>query len=238
LDKGTGEYLLLIHQDDWFHSPTALSEFVNAFKEKNVDFVFSRNTAVDEKGNEIILQGLPSLVQTMAKKPNHLLRAQVIGPPSNTMLKRAVNIRYDERFIWLVDVDYYTRILKTGYKYHYIDKHLVSIGLHQDQTTEFCRANNDIIIKENIWFAAKLESSAFDDILIFDYYWRLLRNSNIRSVADIVRNNVNEKDIPQILIHMIKLQKHIPVSLLRNGIISKSLMLVNFLSWKMKTKIN
>ena len=88
LDKGKGDYLLLLHQDDWFHSPTALSEFVNAMEEKNVDFVFCRNTAIDENGNEIILQAIPSLIKNMGKKPNHLLRAQVIGPPSNAMLKR------------------------------------------------------------------------------------------------------------------------------------------------------
>jgi glycosyltransferase involved in cell wall biosynthesis len=236
LDKGAGNYLLLLHQDDWFHASTALSEFINIFRQYEVDFVFCRNTAVGENGQEIVLQAIPGLVNILAEKPNHLLRAQVIGPPSNTMLKKSLRIRYDENFIWLVDVDYYSRILKAGYKYHYIDKHLVSIGLHEDQTTEFCRTNADIIFKENIWFAAKLEQNAFTDVLIFDYYWRLLRNYKIRGVADIVSNNVIENEIPKVILYITKFQVKFPLRILKNGIISKSLMTINYLKWKMKNK--
>jgi glycosyltransferase involved in cell wall biosynthesis len=235
LDRGSGEYLLLMHQDDWFHSPTALSEFTTALQQYKVDFVFCRNTAVGESGTETILQAIPELLTDMARKPNHLLRAQVIGPPSNTILKRSVNIRYDEKFIWLVDVDYYSRILKAGYKYHYIDRHLVSIGLHHDQATEFCRANSDIIFRENIWFAAKLEKDAFKDILLYDYFWRLIRNGNIRSTKDIVNNKVVEKDIPEVIIHMTKYQIKFPVTVLRIGLVSKFLMSVNYMQWKFKT---
>jgi hypothetical protein len=118
----------------------------------------------------------------MAQKPHHILRANVIGPPSNVMLKRAIPIRYDENYIWLVDVDYYVQLLEAGNQYVYLDQHLVSIGLHEDQTTVFCRNNEDVIVKENIHFAFKLGNKAFSDILIYDYYWRLLRNSFSRGL--------------------------------------------------------
>ena len=234
LNKAHGEYILLMHQDDWFHLPNALAQYISAFEKYKVDFVFCQNTAIDEQGNKVILQALPQLLKTMQYKPNHLLRAQVIGPPSNTMLRRKVNVRYDENFIWLVDVDYYSRILKAGYKYHYIEEHLVSIGLHEDQTTAFCRANNDIIFKENIWFAAKLEKSEFNDILLYDYYWRLLRNYKIRSVSDIILNKVKVEEIPAVIHHILKFQKRLPSSMLNNGIISKALMSYNYLSWKLR----
>jgi hypothetical protein len=112
----------------------------------------------------------------------------------------------------------------------------VSIGLHEDQTTEFCRANADIIFKENIWFAGKLEQSAFTDILLFDYYWRLIRNYKIRSIADIVSNNVNENEIPKVILHITEFQIKFPLLILKTGIISKSLMTINYLKWKMKNK--
>ena len=236
LDKGRGEYLLLLHQDDWFHVPTALSQFVQALQDPAIDFVFCRNTAIDESGKETILQALPGLLHTMAQKPNHLLRAQVIGPPSNTMLRRSVTVRYDEQFIWLVDVDYYSRLLKEGYRYRYLDQHLVSIGLHSDQTTEFCRANNDIIIRENILFAAKLERKDFHDILIFDYYWRLLRNSGIRSLEDLLANGVEAKVIPQVILHMIGSQKKIAPALLKKGPLSKTAMSLSYTSWRLQNK--
>lgn len=234
LNKATGDYLVLLHQDDWFHDPKALSTFLEAFEKYKVDFVFSQNTAIDEEGKNVILQAIPALLTTMHKKPDHLLLAQVIGPPSNTMLRKTVNIRYDEKFIWLVDVDYYSRILKAGYKYHYIEKHLVSIGLHADQTTEFCRANSDIIFKENIWFAEKIGNKAFNDIQLYDYYWRLLRNYKIRSVEDIKANRVKEEEIPGVILHILNFQKKFSLHALRKGVFSKSLMFINYLGWKLK----
>ncbi len=234
MDKATGDLMVLLHQDDWFFANDALSTYVRSFNRENVDFVFCQNTAIDENGNKIILQGLPALLKEMAIKPNHLLLSQVIGPPSNTMLKKTVSVRYDESFIWLVDVDYYSRILKAGYKYAYIEKHLVSIGLHEDQTTVFVQNNKDIIFKENIWFAKKIGDNAFTDVRIYDYYWRLLRNHKVRSLSDIKANNVEADDVSPVINHMFNIQRKIPLSILNIGIFSKSLMSINYLMWKMR----
>jgi len=231
LDHGKGQYLILMHQDDWFHSDSALTIMANELEKTHADFVFCQNTAIDEHGRKLILQAIPTLLKEMSEKPNHLLLAQVIGPPSNTLLKRTVKTRYDDRLIWLVDVDYYSRILKEGYKYSYIPQHLVSIGLHEDQTTVFVRNNPGIIVRENMLFADKITASAFADIKIYDYYWRLLRNYGIRSIDDI-RKHVNV--IPLVIQHMLKAQQKIPLKVLQFGPASKSLMLMNFLSWKMK----
>ena len=232
MDKAVGDYVLLLHQDDWFHATDALTRFLFAFKEDNADFVFCQNTAIDENNNKQILQARPGLLSGMRSKPNHLLLAQVIGPPSNTMVKKSIPLRYDENFIWLVDVDYYSRLIKAGYQYHYINSHLVSIGLHNDQTTEFCRTHPDIIFKENIMFSVKIGSKAFSDILIYDYYWRLLRNYGIRTIEDLDANGLLRHQIPAIILHMLQRQKKHPLSILRQGIISKILMTSSYLSWK------
>ena len=231
LDKAGGQLVMLMHQDDWFHTADAVTSFVKAFGEApEVDFVFCRNTAIDENGKEMVLQAIPRLLKEMDKKPNQLVLAQVIGPPSNTMLRAKVPIRYDEQFIWLVDVDYYTRLLKAGHRYKYIDRHLVSIGLHKDQTTEFVRSNDHIILKENILFAAKLERDAFGDILIFDYYWRLLRNFKVRNVNDIVKAGVDKEKVPRMIRHMLRLQKKIPQHILQFGVYSKMLMTFSYIT--------
>lgn len=236
LSKAEGELVVLMHQDDWYHSKHALSTYVDAFKDEAIDFVFCQNTAIDENGNKIILQAIPSLLENLTQKPNHLLLAQVIGPPSNTMLRKRITTRYDENYIWLVDVDYYHRILKEGYKYIYLPKHLVSIGLHEDQTTVFCRTNSDIIFKENIWFAQKLGDCAFNDIKIYDYYWRLLRNYNIRTTKDIEANNVQLNDIPAVILQMLRRQIRVPLRILKIGPVSKFLMSLSYLSWKKAAK--
>ncbi|TXJ29081.1 MAG: glycosyltransferase family 2 protein [Chitinophagaceae bacterium] len=229
IDKAVGDFYMLVHQDDWFHVPYAISKFLSVFRnDQTIDFVFCRNTAITEDGQELILQGIPSLLTTLPQKYNHLIRFNVIGPPSNTMLRKGVDIRYDEEYIWLVDVDYYVRLLKKKYKPEYINEHLVSIGLHQEQTTNFCQANSNIIVKENIIHASKLDPVVFRDIYIFDYYWRFLRNYGIKSESDIHATGVLPERVPAIIKGMLNWQRKLPGKVLRIGPLSKFLMLLNY----------
>lgn len=230
LNKANGYFYMLMHQDDWFEVDDAIETYIQTFEANpQVDFAFCRNTAIQPDGQVLQLQAIPSLLKDMQKHPNHLVRANVIGPPSNTMLRSKVSVRYDEAYIWLVDVDYYVQLLEAGHGYKYLDAHLVSIGLHEDQTTVFCRNNEDVIIKENILFASKIGRKAFKDILIYDYYWRLLRNYKIRSIQDIIVTGVNEETILPVIHHMLALQQNMPLSILKMGIISKTLMFFNYL---------
>jgi glycosyltransferase involved in cell wall biosynthesis len=230
ISLSTGEYFMLLHQDDWLESVDCLSIYIKAFDaHPKAQFVFCKNTAIQPDGTQLTLQYLTSLLKDMDKRPNHILRANVIGPPSNTMLKRGVGVNYDEDYIWLVDVDYYVSLLNKGYEYVYLDAHLVSIGLHEDQTTVFCRNNDDVIVKENIWFAEKMGNSAFSDILIYDYYWRLLRNYKRRSIQDIVNDGVAENRILPVIKKMLYLQRKFPLQLLKFGPFSKLLMTLSYL---------
>ena len=230
ISLSTGEYFMLLHQDDWLESVDCLSTYIKAFDaHPKAQFVFCKNTAIQPDGTQLTLQYLTSLLKDMGKRSNHILRANVIGPPSNTMLKRGVGVNYDEDYIWLVDVDYYVSLLNKGYEYVYLDAHLVSIGLHEDQTTVFCRNNDDVIVKENIWFAEKMGNSAFSDILIYDYYWRLLRNYKRRSIQDIVNDGVAENRILPVIKKMLSLQRKFPLQLLKFGPFSKLLMTLSYL---------
>jgi glycosyltransferase involved in cell wall biosynthesis len=230
LDKATGDYVMLLHQDDWLHEANALDTFLAAFlNHPQAGFVFCKNTAIQPDGVQLNLQAIKSLLGNMDQRPHHILRANVIGPPSNVMLKRNIPIRYDENYIWLVDVDYYVQLLEAGNQYVYLDQHLVSIGLHEDQTTVFCRNNEDLIVKENIHFAHKLGNAAFADILIYDYYWRLLRNYKIRSVDTLIAYGVVPEKILTVIHWMLQSQLRFPLSILKFGPCSKFLMTLNYL---------
>ncbi len=229
LDKATGDFVMLLHQDDWLHDSKALEIYIETFKgHPEAGFVFCKNTAIQPDGVELNLQAIKSLLGNMDQKPRHILRANVIGPPSNVMLKKSIPIRYDVNYIWLVDVDYYVQLLEAGNAYVYLDQHLVSIGLHEDQTTVFCRNNEDVIVKENIHFAFKIGTNAFSDILIYDYYWRLLRNYNIRSEEDLYKMGVQKAQLLPVIMHQLKWEKSFPIGLLKFGPFSKLLMTLNY----------
>jgi len=231
LDKATGDFVMLLHQDDWLHNENALTIYLHSFSSHpEIGFVFCKNTAIQPDGVALNLQAIKSLLGDMDQKPHHILRANVIGPPSNVMLKRSIPIRYDENYIWLVDVDYYVQLLEAGHSYVYLDQHLVSIGLHEDQTTVFCRNNEDVIVKENIHFAHKLGNSAFSDILIYDYYWRFLRNYKIRSVDTLHSYGVVPEKILPVIQHQLNWEMYYPIWLLKLGPFSKLLMSLNYLT--------
>jgi len=232
IERSSGDFFMLLHQDDWFHSSSAISSFIEAFeRNKAASFVFCKNIAQQLDGTFVVLQAMPSLLQRLSTYPNRLLLAQVMGPPSNVMLRSAVKtkVKYDEKLIWLVDVDYNARLIKAGYEYVYLDQHLVTIGLHKDQTTEYCRENTDIMFRENIWVAQKIGPAAFRDILIYDYYWRLLRNYGVRSMVDFCANKLSEDEMPPVINFMLKWQAVIPSAFLKLGPISKLLMALNYL---------
>lgn len=231
LDKASGEFVMLLHQDDWLDASQTLAQFVDAFnKNAKVNFVFCKNTAIQPTGEKITLQAIQGLLKDMHTRPKHILRANVIGPPSNVMIRKAALIHYDEDYIWLVDVDYYIRLLEAGNQYVYLDQHLVSIGLHEDQTTVFCRNNENVIVKENIWLAHKMGLRAFDDILIYDYYWRLLRNYRIRSLNTLYTYGVEDQKILPIIKRMLRWEMKMPFSILRMGIVSKIVMTLSYLT--------
>ena len=87
-----------------------------------------------------------------------------------------------------------------------------------------------MIVKENIHFAFKLGSKAFSDILIYDYYWRLLRNYNIRSEDDLIKMGVQKEQILPVILHQLNWEKNCPIGLLKFGPFSKVLMTLNYLS--------
>ena len=231
IDRSKGDFFMLVHQDDWFENPQAISIFVHALNNHPAaSFAFCKNTAQKANGEYMVLQAIPSLLHKLKSFPNRLLLAQVMGPPSNVMLRAEVKsvVSYDEKFIWLVDVDYNSRLIKAGYDYVYLDQHLVTIGLHKDQTTEFCRDNEDIMFRENIWFANKIGSTAFRDMLIYDYYWRLLRNHGIRNMNDFCANKLEPKEMPAIIKYMLECQSRLPFFLLKFGPSSKILMAASY----------
>jgi glycosyltransferase involved in cell wall biosynthesis len=116
IQHASGEFFILLHQDDWLESADCLATYLAAFKaHPNAQFVFCKNTAVQPNGSTITLQYLKSLLKNMSKRPNHILRSNVIGPPSNTILRKGLDVFYDENYIWLVDVDYYVALLKKRY---------------------------------------------------------------------------------------------------------------------------
>lgn len=229
--KSGGSWIKIMHNDDWFATNDALQIFYDNIQQNTeAVFFFSAFQNVEVSTGKTEVVKLSATDKFFLKtNPYHLLKKVYIGNPSCTLIKKDVNIFYDKRYKYIVDFDYYIRVIQQTKMPVYIDKVLLNIGFHQDQVTNYTKYNPAVQLPENITFLNEQKKNILKNIIVFDYYWRLMRNLKIDSEEKLVSFLGNTKPHPQIL-SMIHFQQRIPYSLLKTGFVSKLFMLLAFFS--------
>jgi glycosyltransferase involved in cell wall biosynthesis len=233
ISKAEGEWIKIMHDDDWFATSKSLQIFAD-HAHQNKKFIFSAYTNYSEddseKQQQMFMQA--SWGKKILKEPNVLLAKNVIGPPSVTMLHRSIELRYDERLKWRVDMEYYIRILKEQQSFKYINQSLINVGVSESQVTKSCIYNPSVELPEGFILLEKHGINSLRNIWVYDAWWRLLRNMRIRHEKEL-RSYKNER-WPRIIIRMLKHLNTIPYALLKNGVISKTTMCISYLFNKPK----
>ncbi|WP_191967814.1 glycosyltransferase family 2 protein [Rhizosphaericola mali] len=223
-----GEWLKIMHDDDWFTESDSLEKFANAAKLSNAKFIFSAyqniqlNTGALDSSKRLSALWKKQLEQ----EPLILMSSNVIGPPSVTMVHRSLSDVYDERLRWRVDLDYYIRILRQT-RFVYLDEILVNIGMSDIQITQEVKYQKQVELPEAMIILEKYGLASFRNIIVFDSWWRLLRNLGVRGFKD-TSSYVDSDKWPEIIRRMINAQSKIPVSILKNGLFSKLWMTWNY----------
>ncbi len=150
--KSHGEYIKIMHHDDWFTDADSLSAFV-ALLDENPEaalaFSGSRQVEAERSYERCISKKDADLIQ---KDYRNLYLGNTIGAPSAVLVRRSaledrhgqLGIVYDEKLTWLVDMEYYMHILKEHPCFVYTEKPLISIGVGSEQLTERCRDDREL----------------------------------------------------------------------------------------------
>jgi glycosyltransferase involved in cell wall biosynthesis len=226
--KAKGKWIKLMHDDDWFANQNSLQIFYEAtLKNADCSFIFAAHNNINVKSNMLETVRLDWWGNFLLhQSPLNLFKIQFIGSPSSTLIRRDINLFYDSDFKWVVDFEYYIRCLFKVKKYYYIDDILVNVGLNEEQVTKYSFRNSEVEIPENHIMIDKLGFNILRNIFVYDHYWRLYRNLNIRSVEDI--RKYYDKPIHSLLRQMINFQKRISPSILKIGLFSKFFMFQNY----------
>lgn len=229
ISKAEGEWIKIMHADDWFASEKSLSAFVAAIK-GNSSFIFSAYSNVDSSHNSSNPNRLSQLeLMILKNSPYNLFKKNFIGHPSTTLIKRIRDgIFYDENIKWVVDFDYYIRYLSLYKSFIYVETPLINIGIHENQITKSSFRIKEIEIPENLYLLKKIGLNKLKNIFVYDYYWRLCRNLQLRIPSDISPYYEIES-IPEPILKIIKFQSRFPISFLQTGICSKLTMLISYL---------
>jgi glycosyltransferase involved in cell wall biosynthesis len=227
--RASGRWVKLMHDDDWFSTKNALQIFVNATKKNpECQFFFSAfQNVFEETGERRIVRCNFFDRLILFLNPLHLFKRVYVGNPSCTFIRRDVGELYDKRFKFVVDFEYYIRIIRNCKSYEYIDKVLLSIGFNSEQVTKYTFLVPDVQIPENLLLLQKLGPAILRNILVYDYFWRMVRNLKVRSVAEL--ETYYPDTIHPILVQMINVESAVSLKLLKNGIVSKILMVTTYI---------
>jgi glycosyltransferase involved in cell wall biosynthesis len=224
----SGEWIKIMHDDDWFAEADSLELFVQSAEDGEANFIFSAYRSVYENGSaprEMFLSRIDK--NRIAANPAILLSTNFIGPPSACMYKNNKEVSYDKRLKWLVDLDFYIRYpgIKQSY---YIAEPLVNVGVHSAQVTASSFKQRSVEIPEYLYELDKLGIGILQHAIVFDAYWRVVRNFGIRHAQEI-REVGYDGDIPPAILAMIKFQRPFPRALLKLGLFSKLCMFACYL---------
>lgn len=221
--KAGGEWIKLMHDDDWFLTPEALGKFCSKAVASGKKIVFSAYTNVGlESGSRQTVFRPWWRWQFVRRYPAALYARNIIGPPSVILVHSSVTDRYDPQMKWLVDIDFYiTRLRKEHFAY--VPVPLIAVGVSTQQVTVGCHTVPEVEIPEGLAMHAKLPGKPFHNILYFDAWWRLIRNLNFRKV-EALEKFAGAAQLPEALLKIIAHQQRVSPRWLRNGYLSKLLM--------------
>jgi glycosyltransferase involved in cell wall biosynthesis len=157
LRKGRGKWIKMMHHDDWFSSNTSLSEFVTAAeKTGKATFLISQSNACNSDGTVQHVHAPPYNTHELLLNPEKsLLINNFIGCPSSTLFYNDKRIYFDEKLIWVVDVEAYINISKIMESV-LINKPLVNVSLPQgDHITSSISKNKPLMLSERCYLYDK-----------------------------------------------------------------------------------
>jgi glycosyltransferase involved in cell wall biosynthesis len=235
ISKAKGDWIKIMHDDDWFSTKDSLQNFADATM-KGPKFIYSSySNFIETEDRYQPIRHNKAQLNRILKQPLLLLSENIIGPPSVTLFHKSILERYDERMKWRVDLEYYIRVLIKEKEVFYIQENLINVGVSERQVTNYCINIPKVEIPEGYILLDKYGTTTLRNIIVFDAWWRILRNCHIRSEKDLTQ--FGDSKWPSCIIAIVDLQSKFSIKLLNNGFVSKILMTISYLQNTVQGKL-
>lgn len=184
--QAQGAFIKVLHHDDWFTDRHALGSYVQLLDDHPAAaLAFSGCLNINSRG-ELVYQHTATTpdIQRLRRHPGLLFCRNLIGAPSATLFRRPPDLWFDTQFKWVVDVDYYMRLLAHGRPFAYSVAPLVSVTIQSpDQVTASCTNNARIEIGEHLALYVKLRATEMVNLDVFNHMLHLFRRFSIADEA-------------------------------------------------------
>lgn len=191
LRKATGEYIKIVHHDEWFNYEDSLTKFVEALDNNpQLDFAFSAARGYNVSQNhKWVHKPTQNQLANLEINPLVLFFGNFIGAPSNVIFRRNTEELFNSNLIWCVDFEFYIRLLLKKRQFYYIDYDLVtSVSNAEHNVTNLCNDNKKIEVFEYLYLYNEFSyNSSFTQNLKFVTFFRqLFTKYNIKTKEDII----------------------------------------------------
>lgn len=196
--KAHGEYIKIIHHDDFFTYNYSLGEFVKMLDDNpECDFAFSSSLNLD-KDFKTLNQHCPTPkeLDLIKKSPDQLFFSAIIGAPSATIFRNKKTIFFNKSLKWLVDMDFYIRVLKNNKNFIYYDKPLISTVDAPNRVTVECVNDKNIFIGEMLFVLKKISHNNQKDLKFLKFLINNFITNGITSIPQLKQYNTKKIKLP------------------------------------------
>ncbi len=153
--RSTGAYIKMMHHDDWFAQKDSLARFAALLDDApQAALAFSGSYQVTlQEGNaagseERFARGISREQEALLRSDwRNLFLGNYIGAPSATIYRKNA-LEFEEKLTWVMDMEYYMRLLQEKPVFSCTCEPLVCIGVSGTQLTEQCRADGALNLFE------------------------------------------------------------------------------------------
>lgn len=185
-----GKYIKILHHDDWFTKPYSLSRFVNALDSNpGSDFAFcAASVKVDKTGEGWIHRISNKALQKLGNDPAFLFFGNHVGAPSATIYRRNAHLTFDINLKWLVDLEFYIRVLQNNRKVVFLDEELIAtIFRAEHNVTNQCENNKDLELFEYFYLYEKLgDVTNKNEFAYLRFFFKLINRYDVRDAKEIM----------------------------------------------------
>lgn len=174
--KASGEYLLLMHHDEFPLEETFVNDLLEFLDHnRNADVVLLKCYLVDNKNFSFLHSYSFFKLLVLKYFLPFILTKNIIGPTSAMVFKKCVAESFDENLTWFVDADFYYRVIK---KSKVMLSANISVGSTLDRADSITSS-----IKDNIKIIRNSELSYLSKKYSNQNFWIHRRFSNVYFVV-------------------------------------------------------
>lgn len=168
IKKASGEYIKILHHDDWFKQQDSLEKYVNLLSgDPECGFAFSASHVLLNNGVNWNHQTSFHEVDEIRRCPASLFLGNKIGSPSAVIFRKDILESFDNNLKWLVDVEFYIRAIQKVKKIRYCSESLITTFGMEGRVSDFCLDNSHVEIFENFYLFDKIRSQLYLNL----HYW-------------------------------------------------------------------